>query len=369
MPNAHAIIEAMERIAPPRLACEGDPVGLQAGRRDRRVRRVLLALDVTEGTVTEAGRRKAEMLISHHPAFYKGLQRLDEEETKGALAAAIARAKLTVYAAHTNLDIAPGGVNDCLADAVGLGPDRRPLRPTGRDAFLKLTIYVPDSHLPVVRKAICDAGAGRWGEYADCTFRVEGTGAFRCGAATRPHIGAPGRYEETPEWRLESRLLSSDRPAIEAALLGAHPYETPAYDFAVLDDGVPCGLGRLGTLAEPLRLDALAERLAGTLKAPGVQVCGTARRTVRRAAVWSGAGAPVEQAARAGADALVCGECSYHDAETAAHHGLGIVRLGHGVSERLALPTLARRLRRALPKVTFLLSRDRAAPFRNVGPD
>jgi len=97
-----------------------------------------------------------------------------------------------------------------------------------------------------------------------------------------------------------------------------------------------------------------------------VQVCGPGGARLERVAVWGGSSPAVAAAGRLGADGLVTGEMSYHDAEIAAHYNLGVIRLGHGVSERVVLAPLAKALRRALPGVKVMLSRDPAAPLRNV---
>jgi dinuclear metal center YbgI/SA1388 family protein len=356
----------MNRIAPPALAMEGDPVGLQAGRRRTKVSTALLALDVLPATVEEAKRRGAELLITHHPAFYRGLRTLDEERCKGALAAMILRDDLTVFSAHTNLDIAPGGVADSLADAVGMEATRHPLEITGTTPYLKLAVFVPKNHLHPVQKAICDAGAGRYGAYSNCTFQVTGMGTFQGDETADPFIGTRGILEQVEEVRLETRVLATDQRAVTSALLKAHPYEVPAYEFYRLEESEPYGLGRVGELTAPTTVAALAQHLATTLKAPGVQCCGPKKKRVARVAVVSGHGAPIARAARAGADVLITGECSYHDAEEAEFFKLPLIRLGHGASERLALAPLAQRLRKAVPGLKVLLSRDRATPFANV---
>jgi dinuclear metal center YbgI/SA1388 family protein len=366
MAMVREVMQAMDRLAPRRLACEGDPVGLQAGDPAAAVSRVLVALEATPGVVAEAKKAGAEMIVCHHPLLYRGRKMLPEDDVKGALVAEVIRSGLAVFAAHTNLDIAEGGVADCLADAAGMSPDRGPLSITGRDRFLKLTVFVPGSHLDAVRGAVCAAGAGAFGEYSDCTFRTEGTGAFRCGAGANPHIGQAGSYEEVAEWRLESRLAASDRQPIEAALRDAHPYEEPAYDFALLDGGVPFGLGRVGAAADPATVNDLAAHLRDRLRAPGVQIAGDGRGRAARIAVWSGSGLPVDDAIRHRADVLVTGECGYHEFEAAAHRGLPVIRLGHGASERVALAPLARRLRKALRGVKVSVSTESTTPFRNV---
>lgn len=114
------IADFMEELAPARLAEEWDNVGLLVGSTQTEVRRVLLAMDVTADVLDEAAGMKAELIITHHPFIFKGLKNLREENPKGRLAAGLIRNGIGVFCAHTNLDVAEGGVNDVLARKLGL---------------------------------------------------------------------------------------------------------------------------------------------------------------------------------------------------------------------------------------------------------
>ena len=104
----------------------------------------------------------------------------------------LARAGISAICAHTNLDKARGGVNDCLAAALGLEQVGN-YAVEGREKHCKLTVFVPNSHAEAVRQAIIGAGAGTIGGYTGCTFSVEGTGRFLPGEGTSPYLGQPGR--------------------------------------------------------------------------------------------------------------------------------------------------------------------------------
>jgi dinuclear metal center YbgI/SA1388 family protein len=110
----------IEEIAPRRLAEGWDNVGLLAGSMENDIKRVLLALDVTVDTVDEAAGLGAEMIISHHPFIFKGMKTIVSDDPKGNLAARLIRKDICVFSAHTNLDVAEGGVNDILALRLGL---------------------------------------------------------------------------------------------------------------------------------------------------------------------------------------------------------------------------------------------------------
>ena len=121
-------IAAMERIAPPELAMEFDNVGLLIGTDRPEIKKVLVALDCTVDTAREAAVWGADLLLTHHPLFFQGVKRILPDDPATAGAYILLRNGIGHYAAHTNLDAAPGGVNDCLAAVLGI-QDVVPLPP------------------------------------------------------------------------------------------------------------------------------------------------------------------------------------------------------------------------------------------------
>lgn len=338
------VIDAMAAIAPPALALDGDPIGLHAGDRRAAVKRITLALDASLAAVEAAVKNRSQMLVVHHPRFYRGLSTLAEDDASGRRAAAIVRSGLAVFSAHTNLDMAAGGTNDLLAEAAGLR-EARIVKVEKSEPLIKLAVFVPSDHLDKVLRAVCAAGAGAIGNYSDCTFRTRGTGTFRCGEGTTPFIGKPGSYEEADEYRLETVFGEHVRERVVAAMLAAHPYEEVAYDlYPLLGQARRYGFGRVGELARPEKLAAFARRLAKATGSTMTQFHGKSSLTVRRPAVWAGAGVEAKPLIVSGADVVVAGEMGYHDVETFSDSGVAVVTLGHGFSEELVLAPLKRRL-------------------------
>lgn len=102
--------------------------------------------------------------------------------------------------------------------------------------LLKLTVYVPTTHLDAVKDAIFAAGAGRVGHYDRCAWQVLGEGQFRPCEGAHPFLGAVGIEERVPEYKVETVLAERDLALVLKALKAAHPYETPAYDVVRLLD-------------------------------------------------------------------------------------------------------------------------------------
>ena len=100
--------------------------------------------------------------------------------------------------------------------------------------MLKLTIYIPDSHLEAVKSALFAAGAGAYENYDCCCWQVLGTGQFRPLAGSKPFIGETGCVEQLPEWRVEMACPETAVSAVTQAIHATHPYQIPAYDFTKL---------------------------------------------------------------------------------------------------------------------------------------
>ncbi len=99
----------------------------------------------------------------------------------------------------------------------------------------KITFYVPESHLELVKAALFAAGAGRIGHYDSCAWQVKGQGQFRPLPGSRPFIGAADTLEVLEEYSVELVCAAERIHAAIAALKQVHPYEVPAFDVVRLE--------------------------------------------------------------------------------------------------------------------------------------
>ncbi len=120
MVRCQILLDAMERIAPRRLAEEWDNPGLLVGNPQQEIHRVYVCLDVSEAVVDRAMEAGCDMIVSHHPLIFKPMKKFRTDFTLGRILQKLMKADIAVFAAHTNLDIVQGGVNDVLARKIGL---------------------------------------------------------------------------------------------------------------------------------------------------------------------------------------------------------------------------------------------------------
>jgi len=343
------VVAALDALYPPHLAESWDAVGLVCGDPDAVIRRVLLAVDPVAAVAREALDMQADLLLTHHPLYLRGITSVAATTPKGRLVHELVSGGCGLLVAHTNADVARPGVSDALADRFGL-TGTAPLEPLPAAPLDKLVVFVPVADAERLLDALAAAGAGELGDYDRCAWTTTGLGTFRPLPGARPAVGAVGEVARVEEARLEVVLPRGRRAAVVAALRAAHPYEEPAYDLLELVGGDGAlGLGRVGQLPAPLPLGELTALAAAVLPATawGVRASGDPARVVERLAVCGGAGdSALDAAARAGADAYLTADLRHHPASEAPE-GLALLDAAHWATEWPWLADAGRRLERA----------------------
>ena len=336
----------LERLAPRTLAEPGDNCGLLVGDRDARVRRVLVALELTEPVLAEAGVGGYDTVLTHHPLLFSPLTSLVESRPRERMVRELIRRRMNLLAHHTNLDSAEQGLAAIAAEALGL-ENVTPLR-RGPAGWYKLVGFVPPDAVEKVAAAVFEAGAGGIGDYEGCAFSGDGRGWFTPGAEAHPTIGQLSMPERTAEVRWETVVPRSRMAAAATAYVSAHPYEEPAFDIYPLENVLTrTGLGRQGTLPCETTVAELAARTAALFELDGCDWSGDGSRVVRSVGILPGSGRSLMQEA-AGLDVFITGDLGYHEAERAEGLGLALINAPHGQLEWWCLRRWAETLRAAL---------------------
>lgn len=347
MLNLLTIYEAINELAPWNTAESWDNSGLQVGRMDQPVRKILLAVDFNQAVFAEGCKLGVDGYLVHHPFFFKPLQKIDLADPKGSALANLIKHDQFLLSAHTNLDCAPYGINHYLANQLQL-QEVRPLQPLA-DEYCKIAVFVPASQLDRLRWAMAEAGAGEIGAYTQCSFTTEGTGSFLPGKSANPHIGSVGELEFVSEVRLEMVLPRSQLGAVEAAIMKVHPYEKPAFDVYPLlisevnpNNLTAGGLGRIGYLKPALTLDKFCQLLKRLFSVNPLRVSGDPRRLISKVALCSGNGKSlIPKVLKEQVDLYITADLDYHDFCDGVEAGLAMVDLGHYSSEHCFIPLMA----------------------------
>ncbi|MBN1787385.1 MAG: Nif3-like dinuclear metal center hexameric protein [Sedimentisphaerales bacterium] len=356
------IITVIEKLAPPNLAQDWDNTGLLIGDSSSTAKKILLTIDITKDVVKEAKQAGCNFIISYHPVIWDGLKNI----TSDLVVYELIRNGLSVYSIHTALDVASGGVNDGLAEIVGI-KNPQPIGDFvqgGHDNY-KLVVFVPVDSLEKVADAIFKAGAGAIGNYSHCSFRSAGEGTFLPLKGAKPAIGKKGKLEKVDEIRFESIVPAGKIADVVKVMRKAHPYETPAFDVIKLYDVEDkIGLGRIGLLEKPVQLSMILKKIKAVTGARAAGIVGPKRRTVKKAAVCAGSCSKlIMNVIAAKCDLYLTGEIKHHQALAAQEAGMTVVCLGHSVSERFILKKVAKELQKNLKDVKIIISKKDKDPF------
>ncbi|SNB47804.1 Nif3-like dinuclear metal center hexameric protein [Geobacter sp. DSM 9736] len=344
VPKVSDILGIIDKLAPFYLSEGWDNAGLQLGDPAAEAGKIMVSLDPGADAINAAIAGHCNLLLTHHPLFFSPIKKLSTADTLGRIAINALKNDLSVISLHTNYDIAEGGLNDLLAQRLGVH-DVEPLKSTGAEELAKLAVFVPRGHEERVLESLFRF-SGFIGNYSECSFRVEGAGTFKPLSGARPFIGEVGMREEVDEVRVEVLLRKQDLASAIKSLKSVHPYEEPALDvYPLLNQGKARGLGRVGKLLQPMTLDAFAARVKELLCLDGLRLVGDTGRPVRKVALCGGSGMSVLRAARfCGADVLVTGDIKYHEAREAEALGIALIDAGHFGTERIMVQGVAEKL-------------------------
>ncbi len=348
-------------MAPMALQETSDNSGLLTGNPDARVTSALISVDVTEDVVDEAIHNNCNLIIAHHPIIYSGLKKLTGKNYVERVIIKAIKNDVAIYAAHTNVDAAPGGVNAKICEKLNLN-NTKVLQPASGQ-LKKLVTFIPLEAVEEVREAVFEAGAGHIGNYDWCGYNIEGTGSFRGGENTSPFVGEKGKVHFEKEIRFETIFPGWMHSKILKALIDTHPYEEVAYDIYPLENFLQnTGSGMIGELPEPVDELVFLDILKVVFGSVFIKHTALTGKTVSKVAVCGGAGAfLLKKAILANADFFVSADFKYHqffDAEGK----IVIADVGHYESEQFTKELFYEVLVKNLPKFAVRFSEVRTNP-------
>jgi len=344
------LIQALNQLAPTETAADWDNVGLLVGDPSWETPGAIVSIDLTAQAIEAAKEKGFRLIVNHHPCIFpksRGLSRV----TAGHLVFEALRNGIAVFASHTNFDQCALEVVEQVSQGLGVVPRGRLVDHPG-ESLLKLSVFVPSTHLEQVRKAVCDAGAGHVGNYDSCTFATPGIGTFRGSEDARPYLGKPGQLEQAEEHRLETVFPRGLKRQVLTALQDSHPYEEIAYDLYAVEQAPPAkglvkglGYGFWGEFKEPKSFSEVAEGVKKLFAVEGFWVTEPSlapeNEKIRRIGYVAGKGASfVGSAASLGCDLFITGEAGYHTALDGVRRGMAVMELGHRESELFFLRTM-----------------------------
>jgi dinuclear metal center YbgI/SA1388 family protein len=326
------ITDYLEEYAPLSYQESYDNAGLICGNKDMQITGALICLDSTEAVLDEAIDKGCNLVIAHHPIVFSGLKKFNGNNYVERVIIKAIKNNIAIYAAHTNLDNVSDGVNHMICNKLGLKNTRVLVPQKGH--LKRLITFCPENKAEELRKALFSAGAGKIGDYDECSFNTIGTGTFRAGENADPYVGEIGKQHQEKEIKIETIFPSRLESVIIQAMKKAHPYEEVAYDLINLDNQnqfIGGGMiGEVGGLDEMEFLSFIKEKL----RAKCVRYTSLRGKKISKVAVCGGSGSfMLKDAIRAGADVFITADFKYHQFFDADNQ-IVIVDVGHYESEQ-----------------------------------
>ncbi len=350
MLKVSSVVSFLEAKYPTKYSYDWDNCGLQLGTKDKPVSKVLLCLTLSSKVVEQAVALRVDLVLTHHPLFFKPLIQIDTAKYIGKNIEILLKNDIAVYSLHTNFDVNKDGVSDVLAEQYGF-KDIRVLSPLSV-ALYKLIVYVPKDKLEEFRTSFLELDLGNIGNYSHCSFSAVGEGTFLPNDSASPFIGQAGVLEKVEEVRIETIVKEIDLDRVVSKMKSIHPYEEPAYDIILLKNtDKNIGLGRYVVLKDEKSvrdfLSPFDGKLFGNLDLD---------RRVKRVAFCGGSGKSlISKVASMDIDLFITGDIDYHSAVEAEELGLSVLDIGHFQGEMPAMHYLKNILIEKFSEVEFII--------------
>jgi len=355
------VTDHLEAFAPGSYQENYDNSGLLTGNAKEPVRGVLVTLDCTEDVLEEAMIEGCNLIIAHHPIIFQGIKRLTGQTYVERTVIKAIKNDIAIYAIHTNLDHVQTGVNRKIAERIGL-KNLKILQPK-KDTLMKLVTFIPKENAGDVMNALHKAGAGKIGNYKNCSFQVIGEGTFMATPEAQPYIGQINEQERVEEVRAEVIFPKYLAATLVNALKQSHPYEEVAYYLSSLEnENQEVGAGMIGELDHEMEPIEFLGRLKKTMNTLCIRHT-MPIKNIKKVAVCGGAGSfLLPSAISQKADVLVSSDFKYHEFFD-ADGKLMIADIGHYESEQFTKDLLLDVLKEKFTTFAIIFSKTATNPL------
>lgn len=357
------ILSALEEMAPLAYAEDFDNVGLLVGNPDTEATGVLVCHDALESVLQEAIAKKCNLVVCFHPILFSGIKKITGKNYVERSIIKAIKNDIAIYAVHTALDNHQEGVNKIFCDTLGL-KKAKVLIP--KENFIrKLVTYTIPENAEKLRNALFDAGAGKIGNYEDCSFSSKGIGTYMGNEHSNPQLGERFEFVQGDEIKIEVTFENYLEGRILKALFSSHAYEEVAYEIYELQNRHQnIGLGMIGEFETPMGEKDFLLFVKEKMISEGIRHSAFLGKPIKKVAVLGGSGSyAIKNAISAGADAFLTADLKYHQFYEAENRLL-LADIGHFESERYTKNYIVDYLRKKILNFAIILSEENTNPVK-----
>ncbi|MEZ4838824.1 Nif3-like dinuclear metal center hexameric protein [Flavobacterium sp.] len=358
-----SIFPILEELAPLTYAEDFDNVGLLLGNPEQEIEGILVCHDALEYVVDEAIQKKCNLIVCFHPILFSGLKKITGRTYVERVVIKAIKNNIAIYAVHTALDNHQNGVNKIIANQLGL-LNTKILVP--KEKFIrKLVTYTIPENYQQLRNALFEAGAGKIGNYEDCSFNSKGIGTYMGNENSNPEIGERFEFVENDEIKIEVTFEKHLETKILKALFKNHVYEEVAYEIYELQNlHQNIGLGMIGDLENDMNENDFLEFVKEKMHCESIRHSTLLNKQIKKVAVLGGSGSfAIGHAKQQGADAFITADLKYHQFYEAENQ-LILADIGHYESERYTKNYIVDFLIKKIPNFAIILSEQNTNPVK-----
>lgn len=321
MTKVEEVIEKIEEFAPKHLAEDWDPIGLSIGSRKQKIKKMMIALDLDANTLKEAKEKDVDFIFTHHPAIFGSLKTLNEEDNRRKEYIKLIRSEISLYSAHTNIDAAKNGMNDWLAEAIGLERPYQLMEFSYKNSFKKITYSIQTGKAEKILDKLDQISEGNLSKYNPSLYSKENILAIK-----------EAGQDEEQELLLDLIIPKEDVPRLVNSLYELNAPELPNYYLTAIEkESESFGMGRVASLKEALSMEELIKKVKEAFSVTDLRISNLKLdQSIKKVAILGGSGEKYyEQALAHDADVYITGDISYHGAQDMMREGLAFIDPGH----------------------------------------
>ncbi|UPT71320.1 MAG: Nif3-like dinuclear metal center hexameric protein [Flavobacterium sp. JAD_PAG50586_2] len=357
------ILSILEEMVPLAYAEDFDNVGLLIGNQENDATGILVCHDALESVIDEALAKKCNLVVCFHPIIFSGLKKITGKNYVERSVLKAIKNDIAIYAVHTALDNHKEGVNKIFSDALGL-INAKILVPK-QNFIQKLITYTIPENTETLRNALFEAGAGKIGNYEDCSFNSKGIGTYMGNEDSNPEIGNRFEFVENEEIKIEVTFEKHLQSKILKALFTNHVYEEVAYEIYDLQNSHQnIGLGMIGELQHAMNEIEFLNFLKDKMQCGGIRHSTLLGKPIKKVAVLGGSGSfAIKNAIHAKADIYLTSDLKYHNFYEAENQII-LADIGHFESERFTKNYIVDFLKKKIPNFAVNFSEENTNPVK-----
>ena len=363
MSKIKEILLVLEEMAPLAYAEDFDNVGLLVGDANAEATGIVVCHDALENVIAEAIAKKCNLIVCFHPILFSGLKKITGKNYVERAVITAIKNDIAIYAVHTALDNHKDGVNKIFCDALGLTNTEILVRK--QNFIQKLVTYTIPENAEQLRNALFDAGAGKIGNYEDCSFNSQGIGTYMGNENSNPEIGERFEFVEAKEIKIEVVFEKHLQSKILKALFSNHVYEEIAYEiYELQNEHQNIGLGMIGELEKPMSEKEFLNFVKEKMQCGSIRHSSYLGKPIQKVAVLGGSGSfAIKNAIQAKADVFLTADLKYHQFYEAENQLL-LADIGHFESERFTKNYIVDFLKKKIPNFAIIFSEENTNPVK-----